>query len=118
MTQVKQPQQNQINVTSSLPSADLVQYRFDQLDMKMISLDEQLKIIISGGISKADVMLIKAESDRRLSIMETNVRNLEANDDRQEGSIRANRRLVGIFVTIFSSIVLVIVSLAPHIRFH
>lgn len=83
-----------------LPSADLVQYRFDQLDETMKAFDVKLERLITGGITRADVLEMRAANDKRVSALELKVDSIEAETDRVKGGITTLKAFVAIITAV------------------
>lgn len=87
-----------------LPSADLVQYRFDQLDGTVKALDTKLERLITVGITKADVIAMSAANDKRVSELETKVEGMMTDMDKVKGAISL-LRVFSIIITLIAAII-------------
>lgn len=87
-----------------LPSADLIQYRFDQLDDKMASFDQKLERLISGGITKADVLALSSANDKRVGGIETEVEAIKTDMDKVKGAI-ALLKVFSVLLTLIAALI-------------
>jgi len=83
-----------------LPSADLIIYRFDQIDAQLEATNRKLDFMTNAFMTKEDGANQKAERLAQIKALETRIINLETNttylsktNERQQGSIDVTRRL-------------------------
>ncbi len=95
-----------------LPSADLIIYRFDQIDEQLRQTSDKLDNMTSSFLTKEEASAMKLESlqrsrdqDLRVVTLEKEVKELVATDNRQQGSIDATRRYLAIGLTLLGIIV-------------
>jgi hypothetical protein len=117
MTQVKQTTTNVKEVVASipLPSADLIIYRFDQIDAQLQATNTKLDRMTTSFVTKEEVANLKAERlaqikvlENKIATLDTTVTFLSKTNDRQQGSIDVTRRIT----TVVLAVVAIIVSAA------
>lgn len=59
-----------------LPSADLINFRFDQIDGSFAEIKQTLKDMTESSVPRAEIMLMKKDRDDKLSDMQTQIDNI------------------------------------------
>lgn len=77
-----------------VPSADLITYRFDQLDTAVASLNDKVDKMSYAYVPKEEYVLLTRQ-----------VADLQKSHDNQNGEINANRRFVNVALTLLSIVV-------------
>ncbi len=105
-----------------LPSADLIIYRFDQIDAQLAQTSHKLDNMSSSFLTKEESAAIKLENiqrqrdfDLRLVTLEKDIKTLVATDNRQQGSIDTSRRLMTLGLTILG---IVVAALTTYLGLH
>lgn len=105
-----------------LPSADLIVYRFDQIDDQLRQTNHKLDNMTASFLTKEESAAIKLENvqrqrdfDLRLITLEKDVKSLVGTDNRQQGSIDTSRRLITYGLTLLG---IAIAALATYLGLH
>lgn len=62
-----------------LPSADLINFRFDQIDGSFAEIKQTLKEMTDSSIPRAELMLMKKERDEKLADLQNQINSLRTN---------------------------------------
>ncbi len=105
-----------------LPSADLIIYRFDQIDAQLAETSHKLDNMSSSFLTKEESAAIKLENvqrqrdfDLRLVTLEKDIKSLVATDNRQQGSIDTSRRLTTYGLTLIG---IIVAAMATYLGLH
>lgn len=95
----------EVGAAVQLPSADLIQYRFDNIDNTLEKFDHKLDKLANTYVPRTEIEDRLSRLNAKIDALGTAHGKLKETDDFQQGAINANRRFVAISLIILGIIV-------------
>lgn len=90
-----------VQATVPLPSADLITYRFDNIDTQLKHFETKIDTITNAFLPREEAVTMRKD----ISTLNDKVTELHDTNIRQQGAIEANRRYFNIALTVLGIIV-------------